>query len=470
MKKQVKSFIMGVIVTTLLMNTALGDAVKKNIEVVYNSVNLTINGKKVEADNILYNGTTYVPLRKVAEMLEKEVGWDAKTSTASINDIGYVEETIKEEIGKKPNYEIGKGLADIAETGKTIIVKVPAMPELGFKWPYMLKIPTNTYKKENADATKRYLMFEMANTILEKPEEMEITVKERLESLSPSTIWLAEKTWSPVMMPLIPRSHAGYWADKNYNDRNSVFEHQLDRDTVMLKKLKGDGYIGPQIIDSYYEYGYNIDDFLDYDKQILAMIDHAIEYLNEYGHKVENKILIGGDSASGHFSNRFSTLYPEKVKISTGGMVISGVMAPIPEHKGEKLVYPIGTYDYKEITGKKFDLKEYNKVARLLYFGKEDPHEALMPTDVYGNVERDIMIKLFGAHLDNPLQRIRNVNKFYIESGGKTIIAYMDKTGHSISNEMYDYLLQFYKENIRSEVPVYNMPKNKKGLEVEIYK
>jgi hypothetical protein len=86
MKKYLKGFFTGLLVATLLMNVALGETVKKTIEVVYNSVNLTVNGKKVNADNILYNGTTYVPLRAISEMLGKEVGWDQATSTASIND------------------------------------------------------------------------------------------------------------------------------------------------------------------------------------------------------------------------------------------------------------------------------------------------------------------------------------------------------------------------------------------------
>ncbi len=86
MKKTFKGFIMGVVIATLLMSTVLGASAKETIEVVFNSINLSVNGKKVEADNILYKGTTYVPLRATGDMLGKSVGWDEKTRTASIDD------------------------------------------------------------------------------------------------------------------------------------------------------------------------------------------------------------------------------------------------------------------------------------------------------------------------------------------------------------------------------------------------
>lgn len=89
MKKQIKGFVVGVIVVFMLFSSvALAASLKQKIEVVFNSINLEVNGKKVNADNILYNGSTYVPLRAVAEMLGKEVIWDPKTNTASINDKG----------------------------------------------------------------------------------------------------------------------------------------------------------------------------------------------------------------------------------------------------------------------------------------------------------------------------------------------------------------------------------------------
>lgn len=87
MKKNKSIFIGLIILCVILFSTpVLASSIKKTIEVIYNSVNLEVNGQKIKADNILYNGTTYVPLRAVADALGKDVDWDEKTKTASIND------------------------------------------------------------------------------------------------------------------------------------------------------------------------------------------------------------------------------------------------------------------------------------------------------------------------------------------------------------------------------------------------
>jgi hypothetical protein len=63
-----------------------GDSILQSIQVAFNTVKIEVNGRAVTADNILYNGTTYVPLRAIAEMLGKEVVWDGAANTAHIND------------------------------------------------------------------------------------------------------------------------------------------------------------------------------------------------------------------------------------------------------------------------------------------------------------------------------------------------------------------------------------------------
>jgi len=89
MKKQTRILTIIILITAfLIMNCIPGMAAgtRANINVKFNSINLKVNGSPVQADNILYNDTTYVPLRAIAEMLDKDVGWDAATRTASIND------------------------------------------------------------------------------------------------------------------------------------------------------------------------------------------------------------------------------------------------------------------------------------------------------------------------------------------------------------------------------------------------
>jgi len=66
------------------MGTAFGTGFQETISVWFNSITVTVDGSPVDAKNILYQGTTYVPLRAAAEMLEKDVDWDAKTRTANI--------------------------------------------------------------------------------------------------------------------------------------------------------------------------------------------------------------------------------------------------------------------------------------------------------------------------------------------------------------------------------------------------
>lgn len=216
---------------------------KTNKEGVLSTSKIYLDDEEIKLTAYTISQNNYIKLRDFGQVFDFLVDWMDGTIVIDTS-LGYMIEELKE-------VEETINLPEIYETGEAIIVKVPAMPEKGFKWPYMLKVPTNTYKNENADATKRYLMFEMANTQLERPEEMEITVKERLENLWASTIWLAEKTWSPVMMPLIPRTHVSYFAEENYEDQNFLMEHDLDRDIVMLKELMKDDRIKSELEKSY---------------------------------------------------------------------------------------------------------------------------------------------------------------------------------------------------------------------------
>lgn len=365
-----------------------------------------------------------------------------------------------------------KDLPNITKTGETIVVRVPAMPEKGFKWPYYLRIPSDTYRNFN-DNKRNYLMVDMVNDN-GRLEGLERKIKNNMLAGNGMSVGMAEATMTPLIIPIVPKSLAAYNAgedsyDDNKRDDNLVYEHQLDRDTAILKELLKDPKIGKELKASYSDLGYNAEDFIDIPKQIIAMIDHAISYLNKHAYNMENTVIMNGFSASGEFANRLTLLYPEKVKMMISGGAMEGTIIPLGSYKGEDLIFPIGISDYEKIVGRKFNLEEQNKVARLTYMGKIDTNDPLLYHDAYGNIERGILQRLFGTELHG---RISKIKKTYKNAGGKGVFIYVKDTGHSLSQGILEYIIQFIKDNKDSDNPVYNIKVEDiymNELEIEIY-
>lgn len=94
MKKRIPSFLAGVITTLLIFTlsvTALAASGKITLEV--SPINVLVNGeefkpKDAQGNNVLvfvYNGTTYAPLRALAESYGLQVGYDSERGIATVN-------------------------------------------------------------------------------------------------------------------------------------------------------------------------------------------------------------------------------------------------------------------------------------------------------------------------------------------------------------------------------------------------
>ena len=95
MKKRLQGYLIGVLSTILLFScvayatntTTLYDVVANGVKIVVNGKKLNptdANGKKVEP--IIYNGTTYLPVRAVANALGEAVYWDGPNFTVYLGD------------------------------------------------------------------------------------------------------------------------------------------------------------------------------------------------------------------------------------------------------------------------------------------------------------------------------------------------------------------------------------------------
>lgn len=396
-------------------------------------INLELNDKKV-----------WLPLSITKEGItlgEKELELSS----------GYVLKVFTES-GKRYKVSfMSSGLPSLPDTGERRIIRIPAMPDKGFNWPYFLVLPSNTNKQENL-GHKRYIMLDTPNTLFEKrlPRCEEIT-RTQLEKKYFLAMKLAEDLWTPLVMPVFCRPHVVY-LDKD-NEENLFYTQAFDRDTATLHLKMQDNIVAKVLRDAFLKEGYEVNEFLHLDDQIASIAEHAKAYLNSEGWQVDaGKIFIAGFSASGTFSDRFSTLHPDKVKAVASGATLDDMILPFAEYKGEKLIFPIGIYDYEKITGKQFDLNVFNNTARLVYMGENDTNNTLIYPDGYGKREQDLIRRLWGEPV---LPRAKQLIKLYGEAGGKGVMILDKGIAHADSNDMYEYVLTFFKQNRDSETPVY---------------
>jgi hypothetical protein len=87
-KKTSAVVLSSVLLAGVLASSSDAAVATKNVQVKYNNVKVTYNGQLVPTDiePFLINGTTYIPLRMMAGVFNKNVAWDGKTYTVSVTD------------------------------------------------------------------------------------------------------------------------------------------------------------------------------------------------------------------------------------------------------------------------------------------------------------------------------------------------------------------------------------------------
>lgn len=95
MKGYIKGMITGILIGAVIASVP---AVAENIDILFNSVRININGiDRIQwdenitlsdgteaASSILYNGTTYLPIRKINEITGNKVYWNGDSKTVSV--------------------------------------------------------------------------------------------------------------------------------------------------------------------------------------------------------------------------------------------------------------------------------------------------------------------------------------------------------------------------------------------------
>ena len=287
-------------------------------------------------------------------------------------------------------------------------VRIDARSEKGFAYPYYLYVPP-----ELRDVAAR----KTAHTILVLPNNTgklsddfavhEADVKKRMGQVSQ----IAALLKVAVLMPVFPRPETDW----------KIYTHALDRDAMTTDKKE----------------------YARYDLQLAAMIDDARTRLKKDGMKFERQVLINGFSASGMFANRFTFLHPTRVKAAAVGSPGGWAIAPVERYKEKDLRYPIGTGDFKEISGKKLDMKNLRKVPMFVFIGDEDENDSVVFGDSYEDADKDLIFALFGK---TPVERWEISKTLYAENKMNATFKLYPNVKHTVTTEMRDDIRDFLKK------------------------
>ena len=292
------------------------------------------------------------------------------------------------------------------------IMKITPRPDKGFNYPYYIYLPQGI---ENSKSEKKRLIVEPNNTgsvsdVLDFHDE---AAYRTVSANGTPGHYAAYYMKNPFLVPVFPRFYSNWWES---------YTHALDKGAMMLegeaKRL---------------------------DLQLIAMIKDAQELLTNMGYKMESKVFMTGFSASGQFTNRFATLHPEMVKaIAVGNFT----MFPTDKLNGVTLNYPWGIADIENYTGKKFNKKEYDKIAQFCYVGDQDQNDQPYNVDFgISEEETKAVNDLFGY--DYGLPKWERKWKFVKQLGYDKSIQFnvYKGVGHNMADNILKDVLAFFKAN-----------------------
>ena len=312
--------------------------------------------------------------------------------------------------------------------GKTIVVK--ANPEKGFHFPYLLKT-----SKKTVDAN--YIVVESNNTggHNKSIKGMTSKAKKSLGWVLGSSI--SKKLNYPMLMPVFPFATKEIEKVLTNKNKYKYYFPQLDSDVLKI----------------------DIEKYKRIDLQLIAMIDDARErLLKENNQNINEKVIMVGFSSSSLFSARFTFLHPDRVSVAIGGGI--GGLLPVPTEKinGIEAIYPIGTYDFEKITGKKFDLEEYKKTPQFYYQGTKDKSNPFRRgAEDLTDEEYEIVKKLFVDGLpfgDKPVSlkvsttMWKNSQKYINQIVDNVKFESPKNLDHEITPKMTSKSAEFIKENL----------------------
>ena len=285
------------------------------------------------------------------------------------------------------------------------ITKIEANPNKGFDYPYYLYVPKKLHEAKLRKQTHTILVIPNNTGKIDDDFGIhEADVKKRIMQNGA----IASLLDVAILMPVFPRPKTDW----------RIYTHALDRDALLTDKKE----------------------YRRFDLQLIRMIDDARSRLTKEKLKFDKRVLITGFSASGMFANRFTFLHPTRVKAAAIGSPGGWAIAPANSYKEKSLRYPIGTNDFKIVSGKKLDLENLRKVPLFIFLGDKDENDSVVFADSYEDEDKNLIFAVFGR---TPVERWEISKTLYGQNKLNATFKLYPNVKHAVTTEMRDDILNF---------------------------
>ena len=176
------------------------------------------------------------------------------------------------------------------------------------------------------------------------------------------------------------------------------------------------------------------------DLKVNIIIDQFVKELDEKGYSVNKKIFVSGFSAGGMWANRYTLLHPERVKAAAIGSAGGWLTMPVYEFNGINLRWPLGLYNYLELTGNEYDKFDALKsVPMLIYIGDEDTESTY-----FSKYPSHDLINIWG--ISDP-DRFENQYKYLVDIGYDVSFKLYPNVAHRYTDQMILDVINFLVQN-----------------------
>lgn len=266
------------------------------------------------------------------------------------------------------------------------------------KLPFLLFIPKDVTNSSSliVDIFSGKKSVDDFNTVINE------TLNTRTKYISDIVKKLSVENNNPILMPIIPNFKGYYTCFFGSQVRNN--------DTTILEENILNGVVKIDEND--------IEKIKNIDFQVLGMIEESKKIINKKNNIVINdKVIMHGYSAGGHFVNGFTALHPELISTEIVGGIDGMAILPFDNINGQKLNYPIGISDIPN-----FDKTQYSKIRHVFYIGDNDFQNCAEINNgkaKYRTCYTDAEVKLINNIYGNisTHDRMKKINEIYNSNG-----------------------------------------------------